>query len=110
MRVLTLKCIYMCSHHVQKGLSFCNLEGILQFYFQGLLVSSCKGKIEENVTDSKVTTVKYVFLKDYRILYTGKLRGFCTFSLDHESFPANYGLVDQQYMSTELLQQKFYYE
>ena len=31
-------------------------------------------------------------------------KNFCSFSLDNESFPANYGLVDQQYKSTELLQ------
>ena len=33
---------------------------------------------------------------------------FYGFSLDHKSFPVNYGLVDQQYKPTELLQQKFY--
>ena len=32
--------------------------------------------------------------------------GFCGLSLDHEPFPANYGLVNQQYKSTELLQQQ----
>ena len=31
---------------------------------------------------------------------------FSQFSLDRESFPLNYGLVDQQYKSTEMLQQK----
>ena len=33
---------------------------------------------------------------------------FRSFSLDHESSPANYGLINQQYKSIELLQQKFY--
>ena len=33
---------------------------------------------------------------------------FCGFLLDPESFPTNYGLVDQQYKATKLLQQKFY--
>ena len=36
--------------------------------------------------------------------------GFCGFSLDHESFLMNYGLVDQQYKSIELLQRKVYHE
>ena len=41
----------------------------------------------------------------------GKLQWFQQFSLKRESFPANYGLVDQQYKSTEMLvmlQQTFY--
>ena len=33
---------------------------------------------------------------------------FCIFSLNHECFPANHGLVDQQCKSTEMLQQKVY--
>ena len=35
---------------------------------------------------------------------------FHGFSLDCKSFPVNYDLVDQQYKSTELLQQIFYRE
>ena len=35
---------------------------------------------------------------------------FHGFLLDHKSFPTNYGLVDQQYKSTEMLQQKLYCE
>ena len=33
---------------------------------------------------------------------------FHGFSLDCKYFPANHGFVDQQYKSTETLQQKFY--
>ena len=33
-----------------------------------------------------------------------------SFSLNRESLPANHGLVDWQYKSTETLQQKFYRE
>ena len=40
----------------------------------------------------------------------GNFCSFCGFSLDRESFLMNYGLVDQQYKSIELLQQKFYRE
>ena len=36
--------------------------------------------------------------------------GFCNFSLDRESFPVKYGLVYQQFKSTELLQQTLYHE
>ena len=37
-------------------------------------------------------------------------RGFRGFLLNCKSFPMNYGLVNQQYESTKLLQQKFYCE
>ena len=44
-----------------------------------------------------------------RLSYTGKRpwEKTCGFSLNCESFPANYGLVDQQCKSTELLQWNF---
>ena len=35
--------------------------------------------------------------------------GFHSFSLNYESFPVNHGLVDWQYKSTKMLQQKFYH-
>ena len=40
------------------------------------------------------------------ILYTGNVYGETSrsFSLNHKSFPVNYGLVNQQYKSTEMLQ------
>ena len=44
-------------------------------------------------------------------MYAGEnIRGFHDFSLNCESFPANYGFVDQQYKSTEMLQPMFYHE
>ena len=40
----------------------------------------------------------------------GKFCGFHSFSLNCKSFPLNHGLVNQQYKSTKMLQQKIYHE
>ena len=43
-------------------------------------------------------------------IHRGNFHSFHSFSLNHECFPANNGLFDQQYKSTEMLQWKFYHE
>ena len=45
-----------------------------------------------------------------KMLVGENFHGFRSFSLDRESFPMNYGLIDQQYKPTELLQWKLYHK
>ena len=52
------------------------------------------------------STITYCIWQNFR---GGKLLWFSQFSLNYESFPVNHGLVDWQYKSTKMLQQKFYH-
>ena len=36
-----------------------------------------------------------------------QIYGFCGFSLNHESFPENYGLINWQYKSTKCYSESF---
>ena len=58
-----------------------------------------------NVTISNKWLTNYKYLLPYMAKFLWKnYCSFHSFSLDRESFPTNYGLVDQQYKCTKKLQ------